>query len=169
MHRYMKKAGLALAVVAIAAGLSACKQDNEKERDGTAGQSTQQQSRSDLKSGFGGAAGTPSDTMDEAAAPADEAGGTLDDIATETAKAAEPPEAPALDAAPEVTGSVTRAEEVPADDAGAPMAIPGTSGDDMAGGMPDQLSEDEKFAAELAREAEREEADTLAARKGESR
>jgi len=173
MHRYIKHAGFTLAAMALAAGLSACKQDNDKGRDGTADQPVQQQSRSDLKSGFGGTAGgltdtagNPVDTLDGASAPA---GGAIDDIAAETAKAADPAEAPVLDAAPEVTGSVTRADEPPAGDTGDATSIPGTSGDAMTSGTDGQLSEDERFAAELAREAEEEETETKAARKGESR
>ncbi len=166
MHRYIKHAGFTLAAMALAAGLSACKQDNDKGRDGTANQPVQQQSRSDLKSGFGGTAGNPANTLERASAPA---GGTIDDIAAETAKAADPAEAPVLDAAPEVTGSVTRADEPSADDAGDAMSIPGSSGDAMTSGTDGHLSEDERFAAELAREAEEEETETKAARKGESR
>ncbi len=166
MRRYIKHAGFILGAMVLAAGLSACKQENEKGRDGTAAQSTQQQSRSDLKSGFGGTAGIPAGTGDGAAAPA---GGTMDDIAAETARAADPADAPAMDGAPEVTGSVTRADEPPAEDTGDAMSIPGAAGDVTAGGVDGQMSEDEKFAAELAREAEQEETETMAARKGESR
>ncbi len=161
MHEYVKHAGLALAVVVIAGGLSACKEEKAQKTD-TSAPALQQQSRSDLKSGFGtDATGTVKPAGTEAST--ESASGGLTD-AMDSALG---------DTSMEITtGSVKPADDSQKGDAGADVATappPAGDGEAIAAKPDEALSEDERFAAELAREAEKEETETQAAKKGESR
>ncbi len=166
MHKYLKHAGFFLAVIVLSAGLSACKEDKT---DGNSGQAAQQQSRSDLKTGFGGGAGNAVDTVKKAAAPAMDAaerisGETMEATAPRGGEASGGMEEPSL----EITGSVKRIGNLHKDAVDA-VPTPADDGNAAAGDADKELSEDERFAAELAREAEQEEAETRAVTKGESR
>ncbi len=162
MHTYIKHAGLALTAVILAAGLTACKKEEKGQKADASARVIQQQSRSDLKSGFGN--GT-SDRMDTAHADAP---------AMDAAKAGSGEAADVMNPALEnpsmgdITGSVKPVDGPE----GADTDIAPVSADDgnaMAVTADKALSEDERFAAELAKEAEKEETETQAAKKGESR
>lgn len=161
MHTYLKHAGLSLAAVVLAAGLSACKEEKNQKTD-TSAQAVQQQSRSDLKSGFGN---TASDRMDTANT-VEPTPGTAERIQAETPDPMIPAsEDPSMEI---TTGSVGTADTpVRSDAESEPAYANGEGGAEVDATKP--MTEDEKFAAELAREAEEEEMETQAAKRGESR
>ncbi len=161
MHTYIKHAGLSLAAVILVAGLSACKEEKAQKPDASP-QTQQQQSRSDLKSGFG--AGT-ADHMDTANT-IDPTPGTAERIQEETTDAMLPASGdPSMEI---TTGSVGSADTPDRSDSGQEPAL-ANAGDAVEEAKSKPLTEDEKFAAELAREAEEEEMETQAAKRGESK
>ncbi len=161
MHTYIKHAGLALVAVTLAAGLTACKEEKEQKAEASA-QIIQQQSRTDLKSGFGN---ETTDRMDAAHVDDAPAMDAAEAGSGETADAMNPAlENPSAD----ITGSVKPVDGSEGTDASiAPASV--DDGNTMAATTDKALSEDERFAAELAKEAEKEETETQAAKRGESR